>query len=84
MIGLLLQSDQLVNALILVEVEIEMSDDVGKREEVERDVQGIMAIDATELQMKWRVMASSIGAIATISNDGATRKNLDMFLQCLC
>lgn len=86
MIAFPLQSDQPINAFLLVEeakvaVEMKMSDGVMKREEVERGVRRITAMDEAALQMKLRVRALSIAAAAAISNDGAARKNLDAFIQ---
>jgi hypothetical protein len=86
MIALPLQSDQPVNAFFLVEeakvaVEIKMSDGVGKREEVERAVRRLMALDEAAEELKRRVKAVSIAAVAAISNEGAAWKNLDAFVQ---
>lgn len=86
MIAFPLQADQPVNAFLLVEeakvaVEIKMIDGLRKREDVERAVRSVMAMDEAALQMKRRVKALSIAAAAAISKEGAARKNLDSFIQ---
>lgn len=87
MIALPLHSDQPANALLLVEtakvaVELKMSDGVAKREEVERAVRKLMAVDAAAVELKRRVKTVSVAAAAAISNDGgAAWKNLDAFVQ---
>jgi len=86
MIALPLESDQPANALLLVEaevaVEVKMNDGVAEREEVERAVRKLMAVDEAAEEMKRRVKALSIAAAAAISNEGgAAWKNLDAFVQ---
>lgn len=87
MIALPLQSDQSANALVLakdskVAVEMKRSDGLAERHEVERHevekaVRRVMAAD----EMKRRVKAVSKAALAAISSEGTTWKNLGSFIQ---
>lgn len=87
MIALPLQSDQPANALLLVEetkvaVGMKMSDGVAEREEVERAVRRLMAMDKAAEEMNRRVRALSIAAAAAITDEGgAAWKNLDAFVR---